>query len=145
MNGDTPISWLMFFTLAAAVIVAAGFFLHFLQSRHNRSIASSALGGEQRSRGVEPDGAAAELAGLFAVALLAMVLLAFGYHSHAGSTVAESTSSPNNQLATDRTNPESPKPYQPQNPGPDTRSAPTSSSTGAGANSGGHPEAAPKP
>jgi hypothetical protein len=143
MSGDTPISWLMFFTLVATVIVAAGFFLQFLRSRHNRAIATSALGGERRSRGVEPDGAGAELGGLLVVALIAMVLLAFGYHSHAGSTVAESTSGANNQLATDRTNPNSPKPYQPQNPGPDTRSAPTGSSTGAGSDSGGHPEAAP--
>jgi hypothetical protein len=144
MNGDAPISWLMFFTLVAAVIVAASFFLHFLRSRHNRAIASSALGGERRSRGVEPDGAGAELGGLLAVALIAMALLAFGYHSHAGSKVAESISSPNNELATDRTNPDSPKPYQPQNPSPDTRTAPTGSSTGSGSNSGGHPEAAPK-
>jgi hypothetical protein len=143
MNNDAPISWLMFFTLVASVIVAAGFFLHFLRSRHNRAIAASALGGEQRSRGIEPDGAGAELGGLLAVALIAMVLLAFGYHSHAGSTIAESTSTPNNQLATDRTNPDSPKPYQPRNPAPDTRSATTGSSTGTGSDSGGHPEAAP--
>ena len=47
MNGDASLSWLMFFTLAAGVIVAAGFFLQFLSSRHNRTIAASALGGEQ--------------------------------------------------------------------------------------------------
>jgi hypothetical protein len=134
----------MFFTLAAGLVVAASFFLHFLRSRRNRAIAATALGGNQRSRGVEPDGAGAELGGLLAVALIAMALLGFGYHSHAGSAVAESTSGPNNQLATERTNPNSPKPYQPQNPAADTRSATTGSSTGAGADSGGHPEAAPK-
>ena len=144
MNGDAPISWLMFFTLVAAVVVAAGFFVHFLRSRHNRAIASSALGGEQRSQRAEPDGAGAELGGLFAVALIAMALLAFGYRSYGGAPIAEATSAPNNQLATDRTNPNAPKPYQPQNPAPDTRAAPTSSTTGAGPNSGGHPEAAPK-
>jgi hypothetical protein len=46
MNGDVPISWLMFFTLAAGLIVAAGFFLYFLRSRHNRAIAATALVGE---------------------------------------------------------------------------------------------------
>ena len=145
MNGDAPISWLMFFTLAAAVIVAAGFFLQFLRSRHNRAVASAALGGDQPSRGSAPDGAGPELAALLVVALLAMALLTFGYRSHGGSEVAGATSGPNNQLATDRANPNSPKPYQPQNPRPDTRSAPTSSPTGAGPESGGHPEAAPKP
>jgi hypothetical protein len=144
MNGDAPISWLMFFTLAAGVIVAAGLFLQFLRSRRNRAIAATTLGGDHHSRGIEPDGAGAELIGLFAVALIAMALLAFGYRSHAGSTVAESLSGPNNQFATDRNNPATPKPYQPQNPAPDTRSAPTGSSTGTGADSGGHPEASPK-
>lgn len=144
MNGDAPISWLMFFTLAAGIVVATGFFLQFLRSRHNRAIAAMALGGTDRpSRGVEPDGAGAELGGLLAVALIAMALLAFGYRSHAGSAVGEAAG-PNNQLATERTNPVAPKPYQPQNPAPDTRSAPTGSSTGSGPDSGGHLEGAPK-
>src|SRR5215475_10202486 len=104
MNGDAPLSWLMFFTLAAGVIVAAGFFLFFLRSRHNRAIAASALGGEHHSHGVEPDGAGVELVGLLAVSVVAMALLAFGYHSHAGSVVSES-SGRNNQLATDRNDP----------------------------------------
>jgi hypothetical protein len=144
MHGDAPISWLMFFTLAAGVIVAAGLFLSFLRSRHNRAIAATALGGEDRSRGIEPDGAAAELIGFLVVAFIAMALLAFGYHSHAGSPVVESKTGANNELATDRTNPATPKPYQPQNPAPDTRSAPTGSPTGAGPESGGHPEANPQ-
>ena len=144
MNGEAPITWLMFFTLAAGVAVAAGLFLNFLRSRHNRSIAAAALGGNQQSHGVEPDGAGAELGGLLGVALIAMALLAFGYHSHAGSAVSASMSGPNNELSNERTNPASPKPYQPQNPAPDMRSAPTGSSTGTGPDSGGHPEAAPK-
>ena len=86
MNGDAPLSWLMFFTLTAGVVVAAGFFLQFLRSRHNRDTAATALGGEH-PRGVEPDGAGVELIGLFAGAILAMALLAFGYHSHSGSPV----------------------------------------------------------
>lgn len=104
----------MFFTLGAAVIVAAGLFLQFLRSRHSRAVASTALGGDQQSRGGTPDGAGAELAGLLGVALIAMALLTFGYRSHDGSTVTPATSGPNNQLATDRANPSTPKPYQPR-------------------------------
>jgi hypothetical protein len=144
MSGDAPISWLMFFTLAAGLIVAAGFFLSFLRSRHNRAIAATALGGNERSRGIEPDGAGAELFGFLAVAIVAMALLVFGYRAHSGSAMVESNTGANNQLATERTNPASPKPYQPENPAPDLRSAPTGSATGAGPESGGHPEAQPK-
>nr|WP_316179483.1 MULTISPECIES: hypothetical protein [unclassified Bradyrhizobium] len=49
MQGDQPISWLMFFTLAAAIIIAAGAFLAFLRSRHNREIASVAIEGDGRA------------------------------------------------------------------------------------------------
>jgi len=38
MNGDAPISWLMFFTLGAGVLVGAGLFIQFMRSRHNREI-----------------------------------------------------------------------------------------------------------
>lgn len=145
MNGDAPISWLMFFTLAAALAVGAGSFLYFLKSRHNREIAAYAIEGDGRSRNFEPSGAGIELGGLLAIALIAMALLTFGYRSHAGSTVAQAPASTrNNQLATERTDPDTPKPYQPQNPAPDTRTAPTSSSTGTGADSGGRPEGTPK-
>lgn len=37
-----------------------------------------------------------------------------------------------------------PKTYQPANPAPDTRAAPTSSSSGVGSSSGGNPENQPK-
>lgn len=137
MNGDAPISWLMFFTLAAAFIVAAGFFLHFLRSRHNRAVASTAIGGEQDARGAVPDGAGAELAGLLAVALVAMALLTLGYHSHGGSAS-------NAQPVAGHADSAPQKPVRPQTPSPDTRSAPTGSSTGIGPDSGGHPEATPK-
>ncbi|MFT4119059.1 hypothetical protein [Bradyrhizobium sp.] len=143
MTGDAPLSWLMFFTLAAGVIVAAGFFLSFLRSRHNREVAAYALEGNGRSRGVEPSGAGAELAGLFAVALIAMALLTFGYRSHSGTAVSE-VAQRNNQLSTERTDPTTPKPYQPQNPAPDTRTAPTGSSSGSGPDSGGHQEGTQK-
>jgi hypothetical protein len=144
MNGDAPISWLMFFTLGAGILVAAGFFLSFLRSRHNREIAAYTLEGDGRTRGVEPSGAAPELLGLGAVALIAMTLLTFGYHSRQGVVTVGTGNASNNTLATPQTNPDAPKPYQPQNPAPDSRAAPTSSSTGMGADSGGHPEQAPK-
>src|ERR1700761_3644867 len=120
MSGDAPLNWLMFFTLAAGVIVAGGLFLAFLRSRRNRDIAAYALGGDGRTRGVEPSGAGAELGGLLAAALIVMGLLTFGYRSHSGSATPAASSAPNNQLATDRTDPNAPKPYQPRNPAPDT-------------------------
>jgi hypothetical protein len=143
MTGDAPLTWLTFFTLGAGVIVAAGMFLFFLRSRHNREIAAYALEGDGRSRGPAPSGAGAELIGLFAVALIAMGLLTFGYRSHSATATA-SGGGANNQLATQRTDPNTPKPYQPANPAPDTRMAPTGSTTGQGANSGGRPEGQPK-
>jgi hypothetical protein len=143
MNNDAPLSWLMFFTLAAGIIIAAGLFASFLRSRHNREIAAYALEGDGRSRGVEPSGAGAELIGLFVIALIAMALLIFGYRSHSGTAVSQDAPR-NNQLSTERTDPNTSKPYQPQNPSPDTRAAPTSSSSGSGPDSGGHLEGTPK-
>ncbi|WP_315812386.1 hypothetical protein [Bradyrhizobium sp. SZCCHNR2028] len=49
VQGDQPISWLMFFTLAAAIIIAAGAFLAFLRSRHNREIAAGPAGPAHRA------------------------------------------------------------------------------------------------
>jgi hypothetical protein len=144
MSGDAPISWLMFFTLAAGIAVGAGIFLNFLRSRHNRDMAAYALEGDGRSRGVAPSGAGPELIALLAVALIAMALLTFGYNTHRTVAVMPSTSGANNQLSTERSDPNTPKPYQPQNPAPDARTAPTSSSTGAGPDSGGRPEQQPK-
>jgi hypothetical protein len=145
MTGDAPISWLMFFTLAAGIVVAAGMFVSFLRSRHNREIAAYALEGDGRSRRGEPSGAAPELVGLLAVALVAMALLTFGYRSHSGTAIATSpVPASNNQLSSERTNPNTPKPYQPSNPAPDLRSSPTGSTTGQGPDSGGRPEGQPK-
>ena len=56
MSGDAPISWLMFFTLAAGVIVAAGLFLQFLRSRRNQAIAAAALGGTTTRAALNPMG-----------------------------------------------------------------------------------------
>lgn len=145
MSGDAPISWLMFFTLAAGLIVAAGFFVRFLHSHQNRAIAASALEGDGHSRSASPSGAAPELIGLLVVALVAMALLTFGYSARRTAAVTPPpTDASNNQLSTPRTDPNAPKPYQPQSPAPDTRSAPTSSSTGTGPDSGGRPEQTPK-
>lgn len=141
MAGDAPISWLMFFTLVAGLAVGAGYFIYFLRSRHNREIAALALEGDGRSKGLAPSGAGAELLGLLALALVAMALLTVGYSSRGDTrpTLANPTAT-NNSLATPRSDPNSPKPYQPQNPNPDTRAAPTGSSTGTGPDSGGRPE-----
>ena len=143
MSGDAPISWLMFFTLAAGVVIAAGVFLSFLRSRHNREVAAYTLEGDGKSRGVAPSGALPELAGIFGVALLAMGLLSVGYNTRQGTVTVGTSTGTNNTLAP-RLDPEAPKKYQPENPAPDTRAAPTSSSTGTGPDSGGHPEATTK-
>jgi hypothetical protein len=145
MAGDAPISWLMFFTLVAGLAVGTGYFVYFLRSRHNREIAALALEGDGRSRGVAPSGAGAELLGLLAMALIAMALLTAGYSTRRDTkpTPAESTTT-NNSLATPRTDPNTAKPYQPKNPEADTRAAPTGSSTGTGADSGGRPELQPQ-
>ena len=144
MRGDAPITWLMFFTLAAGVFVAAGFMISFLRSRHNREIAALALEGDGRSRRGEPSGAGIELGSLLAVALIAMALLVVGYHTGPGTALVADSTASNNRLATDRTDPNTPKPYQPANPAPDTRTAPTGSTTGQGPDSGGRPEGQPK-
>jgi hypothetical protein len=145
MQGDAPITWLMFFTLAAGIVVAAGFFVSFLRSRNNREIAAMALEGDGQSRRGEPSGAGIELGGLLAVAVVAMALLIVGYRTGPGTAIATSGKpAPNNELATDRTNPNTTKPYQPENPAPDQRTAPTGTTTGQGADSGGRPEGQPK-
>ena len=56
MQGDSPISWLMFFTLAATTFVIAGAFIYFLRSRTNRDIASEALAGDNSRVGATPNG-----------------------------------------------------------------------------------------
>jgi hypothetical protein len=145
MSGDAPISWLMFFTLVAGLVVASGFFLNFLRSQRNRETAAYALEGDGRTRGMAPSGAGPELIALLAVALIAMALLTFGYNARRTvDATPPPTGASNNQISSERTDPNTPKPYQPQNPAPDTRSAPTSSSSGTGPDSGGRPEQLPK-
>lgn len=90
MQGDHPISWLMFFTLAAALFVACGLFLSFLRSRNNREIAAHSLAGqgeENRGPAVTRAGAGPELIGLFVIALIAMGLLTAGYSQRLGPQV----------------------------------------------------------
>jgi len=43
MQGDNPVSWLMFFTLAATVFIIAGAFIYFLRSRTNRRLPRTPL------------------------------------------------------------------------------------------------------
>ena len=145
MNGDAAISWLMFFTLSAGVVVSAALLISFLRSRHNREIAAYALEGDGRSQGGEPSGAATELLALAAAAAIAMALLTVGYASRGDMKVTPvNSSAANNQLAQPRTDPNTPKPYQPENPAPDPRSAVTGAPTGVGSDNGGRPEQEPK-
>jgi len=156
MQGDQPINWLMFFTLAATILIAAGAFLAFLRSRHNREIAAVALEGDGRGRGMVPSGALPELGGVFVLALIVGGLLVAGYQSGGAARFAGGDKQPppaNAPTNTDRgttvgagaaiTPPEAPTMTQPARPGPDLRTAPASSPAGAGPESGGHPEANP--
>lgn len=109
MTSAQLIPSLMFMTLAAA----AGFGLlqlfWFLQRRSNQQAAERALVGAGRREDI---GALPEIAGVGAVALVAMALLAFGYNSRDGvlqtATVPTSATAP--ASATDQmTNPPRPR------------------------------------
>ena len=69
MQGDQPISWLMFFTLAAGVAIVGLAFVNFIRSRSNREIAANTLEGNGRGRGAAADGALPELVGVTAFAI----------------------------------------------------------------------------
>src|ERR1700760_532515 len=99
----------MFFTLSAGVVVGAALLISFLRSRHNREIAAVALEGDGRSRRGEPSGAGVELGGLLAVSLVAMTLLVVGYRTGPGKATMTDGRGSNNELATDRTRPDTPK------------------------------------
>jgi hypothetical protein len=82
MAGDQPISWLMFFTFAAAIFIIAGAFIYFLRSRRNRDIAQEALAGADHPtirKGA--DGALPDLLGVTLFAFIAMGLLAVGFNN----------------------------------------------------------------
>ncbi len=142
MQGDAPVSWLMFFTLAAGVFIIAGALIRFLHSHRNRDIASEALVGDHSQKvGFAPNGALPDLAGVVLFALIAMFLLAFGYSRKSS---VETAQSPPAVAGGGMTQPvgtaDRPKVYQPVNPAPDPRSAPTTTDTGSGPDNGGRPE-----
>jgi hypothetical protein len=139
MQGDNPISWLMFFTLFAVVFIIAGAFIYFLRSRTNREIAAHALEGDGRGRGMAPSGAGPELFGLAAIALAVMALLATGYSRKSSFETAQATTPVGGAatgMAQEKGVADRPKVYQPVNPAPDTQSAPTGSDTGVGPENG---------
>jgi hypothetical protein len=90
MQGDQPISWLMFFTFAATIFVIAFGFIYFLRSQRNRDIAEAALaGGDPPGSRKVADGALPDLLGMTLFAFIAMGLLAVGYsHKPAPETSA---------------------------------------------------------
>ena len=139
MQGDNPVSWLMFFTLAATVFIIAGAFIYFLRSRTNREIAAATLEGDGSKTGATPSGAGPELIGFAVLALAVMALLATGYRGKPSVETAQITT-PVGGKTTGMAQPvgtaNQPKPYQPANPAPDTRAAPTSSDTGVGPENG---------
>lgn len=148
MQGDNPISWLMFFTLAATTFVIAGSFIYFLRSRTNREIASEALAGDGSSVGATSSGAGPELVAFAVIGLAVMGLLTAGYASKSRTEIAAvttpvgQTTGMSQGMAQPAGSSNQPKIYQPANPAPDTRAAPTSSDTGAGNENGstGHPK-----
>ena len=151
MQGDAPVSWLMFFTFAAAIFIIAGASIRHLHSQRNRDIAANALAGDNSPRiGITPNGVLAEMAGVLAFALVGMGLLGWGYSyksfnekAQTPPPVSAGTNNTNNMAQpVDTSN--QPKAYQPVNPAPDPRSAPTSTNTGTGPDNGGRPEDKPK-
>lgn len=139
MQGDNPISWLMFFTLAATVFIIAGAFIYFLRSRTNREIAAEALEGDRSRIGATPNGAGPELIGFAVLALAVMGLLVTGYNGKSNAETAQAPMPVGGQttgMAQPAGTANQPKLYQPANPAPDTRSAPTSSDTGIGPENG---------
>lgn len=80
MQGDQPISWLMFFTFAATIFIIAFSFIHFASRRRNREIAENALtGSDHPASNKVADGALPDLLGITLFAFIAMGLLALGY------------------------------------------------------------------
>ena len=82
---------------------------------------------------------------LRAIVILMALLTTTVAFSQTGTTSGTTQSAPVDAgMAQPAGTADSPKVYQPANPAPDTRSAPTSSSTGVGPDSGGRPEEQPK-
>lgn len=139
MQGDNPISWLMFCTLAATVFVIAGAFIYFLRSRTNRERAAAAIEGSSADTGATPSGAGPELIGIAVLAIAVMSLLAMGYAGKSRSETAALTTparGATSGMAQPAGSSNQPKVYQPVNPAPDPRNAPTSSDAGTGSENG---------
>jgi hypothetical protein len=142
MQGDNAISWLMFFTLAATTFIIAGAFIFFLRSHTNREIAAEALEGDQSRAGATPNGAGPELIGFAVLALAVMGLLTTGYarkprvETAQTTTPVGQTTGTSQGMAQPAGTADAPKPYQPVNPAPDPRAAPTSTDTGVGPDNG---------
>ena len=147
MPGDSPVSWLMFFTLVSGLVIITGAFLFFLRSQRNRDIAANALVGDNaRHVGVTANGALPDLIGLGVFAAIAMGLLVAGYSQKSYSETAQKppmVGGPSAGMAQNPGRAGEPKTYQPANPAPDTRSAPASSPSGIGSDNGGRPEQQP--
>ena len=76
---DPAVSWLMFFTLGAGVVVAGGAFAYFLTSRRNREVTEASLVGAGPRAARNDSGALPDLLGVGLFALIAMALLLIGY------------------------------------------------------------------
>ena len=139
MAGDQPISWLMFFTLSAAILVAGFAFIGFLRSQRNRDVAANVLVTGGNPGRAAPQGALPELLGIALIGFVAMGLLTFGYKSKSSFETAQSTTpvgTTGSSMARPVGTADQPKRYQPANPSPDTRSSPTSSDAGTGSANG---------
>lgn len=90
MAGDQPVSWLMFFTFAATIVIIASAFIYFLRSQRNRDIAANALAGSDHPRvNKGTDGALPDLLGIALFAFIAMALLTIGFKSKPSSEQAQ--------------------------------------------------------
>ena len=147
MNGDSPVSWLMFFTLVAGLAIITGAFLMFLRSGRNRDIAAATLAGDNRaSASPTGNGALPDLIGIGVFAAIAMGLLLVGYSQKSSFETAQAPTPVGGKSSGMAQNPgkaDEPKNYQPANPAPDPRVPPAGSSSGAGPDSGGRPEQQP--
>ncbi len=135
MAGDQPISWLLFFTLAAGILVSGFAFIGFLRSQRNRDVAAKALVKGGNVGRIAPQGAMPELLGVAVIGFVAMGLLTAGYKSKSTVETAQATTpigTTGSSMAQPVGTADQPKKYQPANPAPDTRSSPTSSDTGTG-------------
>lgn len=80
MNADSPVGWLMIFTLCSGIVVGGGSFIYFLRHRRNRLIAAHALTGDGKPDGqLAPSGALPEILALLIFAMAIMGILWAAY------------------------------------------------------------------